>query len=185
MHGWTDARMNWKYKAGMSIRVSKYHIPAKSHPGRRPTTYSLPTMRYIIRMTFSYETISTLCHTDELVTHPYDCSVLSHTWDCYTGNVSSLSAWTQTTYHDIYVTLVSHVHYSNVIISAMASQITSFTIVYSTVCSGADQRKYQSSASLAFVRGIHRLPVNSPHKDAATRKMFPFDDVIMIHMTYT
>ena len=60
-----------------------------------------------------------------------------------------------------------------------ASQITSLTIVYSAVYLGADQRKYQSSASLAFVRGIHRGPVNSPHKWPVTRKMFPFDDVIM------
>ena len=52
-------------------------------------------------------------------------------------------------------------------------------IVYSTVHSGADQRKYQSPASLAFVWGIHRWPVNSPHKWPVTRKMFPFDDVIM------
>ena len=43
----------------------------------------------------------------------------------------------------------------------------------------ANQRKHQSSASLAFVRGIHRSPVNSPHKWPVTRKMFPFDDVIM------
>ena len=63
--------------------------------------------------------------------------------------------------------------------SLMASQITSLTIVYSTVYSGADQRKHQSSASLAFVRGIHRGPVNSPHRWPVTRKMFPFDDVIM------
>ena len=61
----------------------------------------------------------------------------------------------------------------------MASQITSLTIVCSTVYSDADQRKHQSSASLAFVRGIHRGPVNSPHKCPVTRKMFPFDDVIM------
>ena len=45
---------------------------------------------------------------------------------------------------------------------AMASQITSPTSVYSTVYSGADNRKYQSSALLAFVMGIHRWPVNSP-----------------------
>ena len=62
---------------------------------------------------------------------------------------------------------------------AMASQITSPTIVYSTVSSGADQRKRQSSASLAFVRRIHRWPVNSPHKWPVTRKMCSFDDVIM------
>ena len=62
---------------------------------------------------------------------------------------------------------------------AMASQITSLTTVYWTVYSGADQRKHQSSASLAFVHGIHRWPVNSPHKWPVTRKMVPFDDVIM------
>ena len=62
---------------------------------------------------------------------------------------------------------------------AIASQITSLTIVHSIVYSDADQCKYQSSASLAFVRGIHRGPVNSPHKWPVTRKMFPFDDVIM------
>ena len=63
--------------------------------------------------------------------------------------------------------------------SAMAFQITSLTIVYLIVYSGTDQRKHQSSASLAFVRGIHRWPMNYPHKAPVTRKMFPFDDVIM------
>ena len=63
----------------------------------------------------------------------------------------------------------------------IASQITSLTIVYPIVYSGTDKRKHQSSASLAFVRGIHRRPVNSPHKWPITRKMVPFDDVIMIH----
>ena len=70
-------------------------------------------------------------------------------------------------------------HYDDVIMSAIASQITSLTIVYSTVYPGADQSKHQSSASLAFVWEIHRGPVNSPHKWPVTRKMFPFDDVIM------
>ena len=70
-------------------------------------------------------------------------------------------------------------HYSDVIMGIIASQITSLTIVYSIVYSDADQRKHQSSASLAFVRGIHRVPVNSPHKWPVTWKMFPFDDVIM------
>ena len=64
-------------------------------------------------------------------------------------------------------------HYNDVIMSAMASQITSITMVYSTVYSGADQRKHQSPASLAFV-GIHRWPVNSPHKGPVTRKVVPF-----------
>ena len=75
---------------------------------------------------------------------------------------------------------VSDAHYSDVIMTTKASQITSLTIVYSTVYSGIDQRKHQSSASLAFVREIHRGPVNSPHKWPVTRKMFPFDDVIML-----
>ena len=65
-------------------------------------------------------------------------------------------------------------HYSDVIMSVMVSQITSLTIY-----SGTDQRKQQSSTSLAFVWGIHRSPVNSPHKWPVTWKMFPFDDVIM------
>ena len=72
------------------------------------------------------------------------------------------------------------IHYNDVIMSTIASQITSLTIIYSSVKSGADERKHQSSASLAFVRGIHRWPVNSPHKGPVSRKMFPFDDVIML-----
>ena len=71
------------------------------------------------------------------------------------------------------------IHYNNVIMSSVASQITSLTIAYSTVYSRADQRKHQSSASLAFVWRIHRWPMNSPHKWPVTRKMFPFDDVIL------
>ena len=70
-------------------------------------------------------------------------------------------------------------HYIDVIITTVASQITSLTVDYSIVYSDADQRKHQSSASLAFVRGIHRGPVNSPHKGPVTREMVPFDDVIM------
>ena len=70
-------------------------------------------------------------------------------------------------------------HYCDVIMGSVPSQFTSLTIVYSTVYSDADQRKHQSSASLAFVLRIHRGPVNSPHKWPVTRKMFPFDDVIM------
>ena len=67
----------------------------------------------------------------------------------------------------------------------MASQITSLTIVYSAVYSGADHRKHQSSASLACVRGIYRSPVNSPHKGQVTRKMFPYDDVIVRKLVWS
>ena len=83
----------------------------------------------------------------------------------------------------LFVQYVSR-HYSDVIMSAMASEITSLTSVYSTVYSASNQRKYQSSASLAFVRGIHQWLVNSPCKGPVTRKMFPFDDVIM-ELTYS
>ena len=72
-----------------------------------------------------------------------------------------------------------YTHYSDVIMDMVTSQITSLTIVYSTVYSGADLRIHHSSTSLAFVRGIQRGPVNSPRKWPVTRKMFPFDDVIM------
>ena len=75
--------------------------------------------------------------------------------------------------------IVSYYQYGDVIMSPMASQITSVTIIYSTVYSGAHQRKHRSSVSLAFVWGIHRWSVNSPHKWPVTRKMFPFDDVII------
>ena len=61
----------------------------------------------------------------------------------------------------------------------MASQTTGVSIACSSVCSGADQRKHQSSASLAFVRGIHRWLVDGPHKGPVTPKMFPFDHVSM------
>ena len=67
-------------------------------------------------------------------------------------------------------------HYSDVIVSAMASQTTGVAIVCPTVCSGVDQRKHQSSVTL---KGIHRSSVDSPQKGPVTPKMFPFDDVIM------
>ena len=64
--------------------------------------------------------------------------------------------------------------------SMMASGITSLTIVYWSFYSGTDQRKYQSSTSLAIVSGIHQELVNSPHKGPVMQKMFPFDDIIFI-----
>ena len=68
-------------------------------------------------------------------------------------HMSQLSHWHNT---DMFVTdLQKLLNYSDVIMSAMASQIPSVSIVYLTVCTGADQRKHQSSTSLAFVRGIH------------------------------
>ena len=76
-------------------------------------------------------------------------------------------------------------YYSDVIMSAMASQITGASIVPSTVCSSADQRKHQNSVSLAFVRGIHRWPVVSPNKRPVTLKMFPIGWLDWICLTTT
>ena len=70
-------------------------------------------------------------------------------------------------------------HYNDVIMGTIASQITRLMVVFSNFYRYADQRKHQSSASLADVRGIHRGLVNSPHRWTVTRKMFPFD-VIMV-----
>ena len=101
-------------------------------------------------------------------------SALNKKYDLITSKIISILSSSKMVPKD-YWTL----HYCDVIMGTIASQITSLTIVYSTVYSDADQRKHQSSASLAFVWGIHRGPVNSPHKWPVTRKMFPFDDVIM------
>ena len=68
---------------------------------------------------------------------------------------------------------------------AIASLITGVPIVYSTVCSGADERKQQSSASLTIVRGIPRWPITSPYKGPVTRKLLPFHDVIMFPVNTT
>ena len=96
-------------------------------------------------------------------------------WRSYAAYTTSARNWR--TWEEI----KSHfIHYCDVVMATMSSQILSIAIVYSTAHSGGDQRKYQSSASLAFVRGINMWPVNSPHKGSVTRKMFPFDDVIMI-----
>ena len=103
---------------------------------------------------------------------------LKRSW-CHCQDRNVMITWKQEV---ITVAVSSSLHYNDVIMGTIASQITSFMIVYSKVYSGADQRKHESSASLAFVQGIHRGPVNSPHKWPVTRKMFPFDDVIIGHV---
>ena len=80
--------------------------------------------------------------------------------------------WTRTPEALVLTTL----HYNEIIMSAKLSQIIGASIVCSIVGSDADQRKLQSSTLLAFVR----WPVHSPHKRPITRKVFPFDDVIML-----
>ena len=83
--------------------------------------------------------------------------------------------------HRVHTIVPWYNDYNDVIMGAIASQITSLPVVYSIVYSDADQRKHQSSASLVFVRGIHRGPVNFPHKRPVTLKVFPFDDVFMLN----
>ena len=105
-----------------------------------------------------------------------------HNWQCVSSDYLN-QLWYDLMHVRLQEALVSQgmfiTHYNDVIMDATASQITSIASVYSAVWLDADQRKHQSSAALAFVRGIHRRPVNSPHKGSVTRKMFPYYDVIM------
>ena len=104
---------------------------------------------------------------------PYDCDactykVILNSLDIdFTRDHINGRSYKTSVYFSTYIQF----HYGDVIMGTMASQITSLIIVYATVHSGADQRNHQSFASLAFVRGIHR---------GITRKMFQFDDVIML-----
>ena len=84
----------------------------------------------------------------------------------------SITLWYVMKNHKLFQIL----HYSDVIMSAMASKITSVSLVCSNVCWSADQRKHQR---LTFAKGIYRWPVDYPHKGPVRRKMLPFDDVIM------
>ena len=101
-----------------------------------------------------------------------------------TNPTNHLSSHWKSMHNLSYTVIFQTIHNCDVIMIMMASQITSLTIVYSTVYSGADQRKHQSSMSLAFVRGILQWPVNSPLKGTIKRKMFSFDDVIVIIKKY-
>ena len=125
-----------------------------------------------------------------LVTRNFDFFFICAWTNSWANNRDSVYLRRHLAHYDVivikweFITVMSgiaifNIHYSDVIIGTKASQITSLAIVYSTIYSDADQRKHQNSASLAFVRGIHRGPVNSPHKWPVPRKMFPFDDVIM------
>ena len=79
------------------------------------------------------------------------------------------------------VSVLCHLpHSRSLLIQSDINKQTGVSIVSSTACSGVNQRKHRSTASLAFVRGIQRRPLDSPHKGPVTRKMFPFDDVIKL-----
>ena len=104
---------------------------------------------------------------------------LNQCWVIVNGTLRNKLQWNSNQNTKVFIHENASQHYDDIIMIAMASQITNLTIVYSTVYSDADQRKHRSSASLAFVWGSHRGPGNSPHKWPVMRKMFPFHDVIM------
>ena len=85
---------------------------------------------------------------------------------------TSAKQWREIVERDNFVYVTSKLHYADVIISTIASEITILTIVCSNVYSGVDQRKHQNSASLASVREIHQWPVDSSHRGPVTRKYF-------------
>ena len=137
-------------------------------------------------ITQSYNEIIARCNEIPIYTHRADSRFAPSQWETallcndishWLGTNLDSALHTQSTRNQLE-------HYNDIIMRVMASQITSLTIVYWTIYSGTDQRKHQSSALLAFVRGIHRWPVNSPYKGPVTRKLFPFDDVIMSSGTY-
>ena len=148
---------------------------------------------FFIQWNFDYLNQLLVISTTKMATHLSSCVVIYRVivafWCQMTGTGTRLPQviiWI-----DFYLSSVrcndvhpkEILHYDDVMMNTIASQITSLTIVYSIVYSDADQRNHQSSTSLAFVWGIHRGPVNSPHKWPVTRKMFPFDDDIMSRYT--
>ena len=152
--------LSWVLSVFVSVmmwcHVLHFRMPFFQQLGGKKTTFSL---------SFYIDSMSQVCYSSSV-----QISITSHHWLRL-----KLSTQHVTSHYGYWLTF----HYNDVIMGTMASQITSLAIVCSTGYSGTDQRKHQSSASLAFVRGIHRGPVNSPHRRPVMRKMFPFDDVIM------
>ena len=124
---------------------------------------------------FSHKKSRCFIHFKEITSFRNAKNAHHHVWQCDEENTG------RTWYGELTCCLLEDmvVHYSDVIMSAMASRITGVSLVCSTVCSDADQRKPQSSTPLAFVRGMPQWPVDSPHKGPVMRKMFPIDDVIV------
>ena len=104
----------------------------------------------------------------------------------FINSVDTLASPSKFSVRKVYKSYQSHpflyasVHFTHHLQSAMASQMTGVLIVCLTVCSGADLRKHQSSASLAFVRGIYRWQVDSSHKGPVMRIFF-IDDFTVIN----
>ena len=131
-----------------------------------------------VRLNIGWKQLS--CWWYETLWCPREVTVMVLRRSLLTVHMAGASGWLNVFEISAFLPMKDALSHSNdVLMGPMASQITSLTIVCSSVYSGADQRKHKSSASLAFVRGIHRGPGISPHKGSVTRKMFRFDDVIM------
>ena len=138
------------------------------------------TMGVILNSHFAWMTTCVgMYFNDYICIHVYKCMMKKHSNTKQHGEIIEMIFCRINLLFSTHVHFTRRMHYDDVRMGAIASQITSLTIIYSIVYSDADQRKHQSSASLAFVWGIHRGPVNFPHKWPVKRKMFPFDDVIM------
>ena len=122
---------------------------------------------------------------DDQGSHPDDLSVSVNALELHLFCIDPSVWFTVYIQEPLVLSSMGQNHHHNdviMIINVMASQITSLTIVYSTVYSGTDQRKHRSYASLAFARGIQWWLVNSPHKGPVMQKIFPFDDFIMVYI---
>ena len=149
-----------------SIDLLKHnaHIPTPECVDTMISSGFTPLIDKLTRVTSSNVTPTMI---DNIFTNQFKVDKLywySHNW--YLRSLSNISH-TTSEWATPWMSSTDYFH-SDVIMNTMASQITSVSIVYWIVCSGTDHRKHHSSASLAFVRGIHR----SPHKGSVTRKMF-------------
>ena len=159
--------------ASLAFVLGIHRWPVNSHP-KRPVTRKMFLFEYVImkssiRIFFRKKEKNTIQSFHCFITIILSSAYFANNIFVTTTRVSTCGSFPK----------VGLIHYSDVIVSTMASHITSLTFVYSTLYWGADQRKHQSSASMAFVRGIHRWLVNSLHTWPVTRKLLPFDDVIM------
>ena len=194
----------WRYiNIGFGLWLSVEHSHNALHKYKSPGPIELPSVTPRLRLKCNPTSLQTVpkniwyiivllheaiasqggrCHSDFQV--GFITTVFS-VWTKYVFSVSSFPSYNHSFEDGMPVGVIYFIngmiciHRSDVIMSAMASQITDVSSVCSTVCSDAD-KNHQSSASLASVRGIHRWPVDSPHKGPVTRKMFPFADVIML-----
>ena len=167
-----------KWALGRDLQYGYSELIHKTPKKMICSLWRFVTVQYMLIHTYLLVLLLWYRGTHTIVAVPFS-NPKAHSW---THHMSPLGTRNIKTTDNIVHHGLCTFHYTGVIMGAIASEITSLTIVYSTVYSDANQRKHQSSASLAFVWGIHRGPVNFPHKWPVTRKMFPFDDVIMFHL---